>query len=289
MKTFLSPASILFCGACLANSDDVEFSLVEKDVVFKRSCGDIAGKLMEVPNSRGLVILVHGFTGNMEGPSGLFRRFAFKLGREGYSVFRFNFRYTDDKMKDFDKMTLQGEVDDLRFIIDTLAEKYCWIAIVAESLGGAVSLLVGHKAMKCLVLWYPVIFPSNLAKRWDNPELKEVLTIRGVVPCGGDESENVFVSKQFIDELHSTDVISKLSELTCPVLFVHGDSDVSVSCDESTEGYKATKTKKSISIIHGANHCFHNVSDEEDKNLQDVAFLETISWLEKFAPPQENF
>jgi pimeloyl-ACP methyl ester carboxylesterase len=271
----------------LANSDDVEFSLAEKDVIFKRSCGNIVGKLMEVPNSRGLVILVHGFTGNMEGPSGLFRRFAFKLGREGYSVFRFNFRYTDDKMKDFYKMALQSEVDDLHFIIDALAEKYCWIAIVAESLGGAVSLLVGHKAMKCLVLWYPVIFPSNLAKRWNNPELKEVLKTRGVAPCGDDET--VFVSKQFIDKLHSTDVISKLSELTCPVLFVHGDSDVSVSCDESTEGYKAAKTKKSISIIHGANHCFHNTAGEEDKNFQDVAFLETISWLEKFAPPQKLF
>lgn len=263
--------------------------MVEKDVVFKRSCGDIVGKQMEALDPRGLVILVHGFTGNMEGPSGLFRRFASELGREGYSVLRFNFRYTNDKMASFDKMTLQGEADDLRFVLDALEEKYDWIAVVAESLGGAVSLLTGHPAVQCMVLWYPVIFPRNLAKRWDSPELEDALKTRGVVPCGGDEGENVLVSKQFIDELRSTDILPRLSALTCPVLFIHGDQDSSVSCDESTEGYKAAKSKKGLSLIHGADHGFYNAADQVDEKLQNEAFFETISWLEKFAPPQETF
>ena len=49
--------------------------------------GEISHKTFEK-----IIILVHGFTGNMHGPKNLYDELAFVLLENGYSVYQFNFR-----------------------------------------------------------------------------------------------------------------------------------------------------------------------------------------------------
>jgi len=76
----------------------------EEKVEFENKGERISG-FLTLPNlkSKILILLVHGFTGNMNGPADLYKRLAHKLAENGFAVYRFNFRFTSDNFENYHK------------------------------------------------------------------------------------------------------------------------------------------------------------------------------------------
>ena len=230
-----------------------------------------------------LIILVHGFTGTENGPVNLFVELAEKLVSENFAVLRFNFRYTDETWKEFHKMTMEGEKEDLKLIINKMSEKFSKIGLLGESMGGAVSILSYDHRIKCLVLWYPLIKlkGSDMEKFFTKEaqkELQETGFIRNLTSKG-----IIKVNKKYVEELKNLDLSENIKKISCPVLLIHGDVDDVVPVTQSEEAFSILKEPKKIEIIHNANHAWWNKEDTKPmKEAQEKTIKLSIDWFKKW-------
>lgn len=230
-----------------------------------------------------LILLVHGFTGNMNGPADLYKRLAYKLTENGFAVYRFNFRFTSDSFEDYHKMTIVGEVNDLKLLIKEFSKKYNKIGVVGESLGGAISILSYSSQVKCLVLFYPAIFyKENIANRWSSDEEIRELNEKGVLPWVRSSGQKLYVGKKFIEEVKKIEIFPEVPKIKCPILFIHGNADTTVSFTESERAFKVANEPKRIEIIDGAHHGFKDRNYQPSEELQNRAIDLTIDWFKKW-------
>jgi dienelactone hydrolase len=256
----------------------------EEKVEFENQGDKIIG-VLTLPDSKtnSLILLVHGFTGNMNGPADLYKRLAYKLTENGFAVYRFNFRFTSDDFEEYHKMTITGEVDDLELLIKEFSKKYNKIGVVGESLGGSISILGYSSKVNCLVLFYPAIFyKENIANRWSSDEEIRELNEKGVLPWVRSSGQKLYVGKKFIEEVHRLEVFSKIQKIKCPILFIHGNVDSTVSFTESERSFKVANEPKKIEIIDGAHHGFKDKNYQPSEELQNKAINFTINWFKKW-------
>lgn len=257
--------------------------MLEKRLDFKTKSGKITG-FLTLPKaiSKNLILLVHGFTGSMDGPSDLYKKLAYKLTENGFAVYRFNFRFTTDDFKDYYKMTIAGEVTDLKFLVKEFSKKYR-VGIVGESLGGAISILGYSDKVSCMVLFYPAIFfKENIADRWSSDEDIREMNDKGVLPWTKSSGQKLFVGKKFIEEVNRIEIIPKISKIRCPLLFIHGSVDTTVSFTESNRAFKVANEPKDIKIIEGAHHGFKDKNYRPSEVLQDKAIELSVGWFKKW-------
>lgn len=233
-----------------------------------------------------LILLVHGFTGNMNGSSNadLYKRLAYKLTENGFAVYRFNFRFTSDNFKNYHKMTIAGEVDDLKLLIREFSKKYENIGMVGESLGGSISILGWSSKVKCLVLFYPAIFfKENISNRWSSDEQIREMNEKGVLPWIKKSSgQKLFVGKKYIEEINKIEIFPEVPKIKCPIMFIHGKADKTVSFTESERAFKVANEPKRIEIIDGAEHGFKDRNYKPAAELQNKAIDLTVRWFEKW-------
>jgi uncharacterized protein len=256
----------------------------EEKLDFKLKDGNIVG-LLTTPNAKTdkIILLVHGFTGNMNGPADLYKRLAYKLTESGFAVYRFNFRFTSDGFEDYYKMTITGEVDDLKFLVNEFSKKYNKIGVVGESLGGSVSVLGYSDEINCLVLFYPAIFyKENIANRWSSDEEIKEMNENGVLPWVKSSGQKLYVGKKFIEEAHNLEVFPEVSKIKCPIIFIHGNADTIVSFTESERAFKVANNPKEMNIIDGAEHGFKDSDYITSEELQDKAIKITLDWFDKW-------
>lgn len=217
------------------------------------------GGVLENPNSDKLMILVHGFTGNMHGPSNIFEKLSSRLQKDGFAVIRFNFRGTPPSEGRFEDMTVKGETKDLKEIIKFAKSRgYKKIGVLGESLGGTIVSNSYDKSLKVVVFWYPAfdLFDTTIKDYFSERKQKELST-HGFISEG-----NFHVGKNFVNDIKKTVLFGKISFISCPVLFLHGDKDADVPYQQSEKAFKLVKGKKEIHIIKGADHCFKNEQEE---------------------------
>ncbi|NIM46733.1 MAG: alpha/beta fold hydrolase [Candidatus Aenigmarchaeota archaeon] len=243
--------------------------------------------ILHLPENKtnSLVILVHGFTGSINGPGGLFIKLAEELASKGFAVLRFNFRFTTDDWSEFHKMTMKGEVSDLKLIINKMSKKYDKIALVGESMGGSISILAYNEKIKCLVLWYTALFrrETALAKRFLSEEKLQELEQTGFIKGKKSNGQEYKVGKEFIEEIKNIDLIPYAKKISSPTLLIHGDVDDIVPFSHSEILLTILKGPKKLEKIIGANHAWEN-EDYTDYNLeaQKLAIKLTIEWFDKY-------
>lgn len=257
----------------------------EEKIEFENKGGKIIGKLvLPEQKTKSLILLVHGFTGDLDGPADLYKRLASRLAEDGFAVYRFNFRFTSDGFEDFHKMTIAGEVEDLKLLIKEFSKKYDRIGIVGESLGGAISILSYSSKVRCLVLFYPaVFFKENIANRWSSDKEIRELNEGGVLPWAKRSTgQKLYVGKRFIEEINKIEVFPKIPKIKCPIMFVHGNSDNTVSFTESERAFKNANEPKRIEIVEGAEHGFNDSDYAPSEELQDKAINLTVNWFKSW-------
>lgn len=259
----------------------------EEKIYFENQDGKIEGILTELENeSKSLIILVHGFTSSKEGPGGLFIKLAQELASKNFAILRFNFRFTTDNFSEFHKMTMKGEVSDLKLIINEMAKKYNKIGLLGESMGGTISILSYDKRIKCFVLWYPGIFQreTDLGKKFLSREATRELEKTGFVKGRKSDGRKYKVGKEFIKELKTLDVIPYAEVIYSPTLIIHGENDVIVPFNQSERLLDFLRGPKKLEKITRVCHGWKNKDFTTDYNFeaQQLAIKLTVDWFEKW-------
>ncbi|GAB4140470.1 MAG: alpha/beta hydrolase [Patescibacteria group bacterium] len=220
-----------------------------------------------------IVILVHGFAGNLNGPNDIFVRLVEKLltyhSREGgnplllkqdFSVLRFSFSGTPPSDGDFVDMILESEVSDLKKVLEFVKNSgYKKISILGESMGGAVVAKVLPEDFSNIIFWYSCFDFLNSSFKQDflSEGPQKFLAENGFV-----QYDDFKVGKKFIDEIPFVNTYEDLKKINSRVLFLHGDSDTDTPSEQSQIGFEKVSTEKHLKFIEGANHCFRNEQDE---------------------------
>ena len=139
-----------------------------------------------------MVVLCHGFTGNMGGP--LFDSIADKLLKAGIGVLRFDFNGHGQSEGDFINMTVPNEIEDVMSIIAATRNlpQTTSISLLGHSQGGVVAAMtagkLGKDVIKSVVLMAPAAVLRDDALRgntmgvtydpWHVPEYVAIKTLR---------------------------------------------------------------------------------------------------------------
>lgn len=231
-----------------------------------------------------IVILVHGFTGDMDGPAGFWIPIAKELCKNGFDVFRFNFRFTTKDWSLFQNMTIKGEVSDLRKIISVMSKRYKKIGILGESMGGTVSILSYSDKVEVMVLWYPNSFLRENLQILSVSSLLAIfsLKMKGYVILKK-HGEEIKIGKNFIDEIRTLDLIPFIKKIKCPVLIIHGNKDTTVSIKQSKKLIELLKGSKKLEVIEGAKHEWRGIDHKLPvPEFQDKALSLTSDWFKKW-------
>jgi len=261
---------------------------MKKEKIYFKNKGEKIEGILHKPEKKteSLVILVHGFAGSKDGPGGLFNKLAEELVSKNFDVLRFNFRFTTEDFSQFSKMTIGGEVEDLKIIIDEMSKKYKKIGLVGESLGGTISILSYDQRIKCLVLWYPAVFQreTDLGKRFLSKEAEKELKETGFVKGKKSDGREYRVGKKFVEELKTLNVIPYSEKIQSPTLIIHGEKDNVVPFEQSLRLLKILKGQKRLEKISGICHAWRNKDFTTDYNFeaQQIAIKLTVEWFEKW-------
>jgi hypothetical protein len=222
--------------------------------------GHLLKGIIENPQGSKILILVHGFTGDWNGPDNIFVKLSKKLQEENYAVLRFSFIGTPPSEGDFRNMTVASETEDLIEILKYAnSQGYKDIGIIGESMGAAiVANSYDPDLMKVIVFWYPSLnFSKDSFTNYLKEDLQAELKKNGFVLTDGFK-----VGKKFISQINSINFQNTISRFTSPILFLHGDNDTDVPVYLTKETYKLANEPKELNIIEGAEHCFSNEQGE---------------------------
>jgi len=259
----------------------------EEKIYFENQRQKIEG-ILHTPKNKtdSAIILVHGFTGSRDGPGGLFVKLAEELVSNNFAVLRFNFRFTSDDWSGFHRMTIKGEVSDLRVIMDEMVKRYEKIGLVGESLGGVISLLSYDDRIKCLVLWYPSIFirETDLGNRFLSKEVLEELEKTGFTRGRKSDGKEYKIGRAFVEELKTLEVIPFVEKIRPPTLIIHGEQDSIVPFSQSERLFNILKEPKKLEKIEGVCYAWKNKDFITDYNFkaQQKAIKLTVEWFEKW-------
>ena len=223
------------------------------------------------PKAERLMILIHGFSSDMNGPDEIFVKLAERMEQEGLACLRFNFRGTPPSDGEHVDMTLSSETEDLQAVIQYVKDQgYKKVGALGESMG-AVSLVKAFDPfLKVVVFWYPAIDSTTTALQdfINQDKQQQELKSKGYIT-----RNSLKVGQKFYQERQKTKLYSQIKNITCPVLFMHGDSDLKVSVEQSQKAFKLANEPKELDIIKGADHCF--------KREQPLVIAKTMGFLRR--------
>ena len=241
-----------------------------------------------------LVILCHGFKGFKDW--GCFPYMMERIAEEGNFAVSFNFSYNgtgenDVDQSDFTRLdlfaenTFSRELDDLGSIIDYLfenKEKYNYdtgnITLTGHSRGGGIAILktAEDKRISKLVVLSSVCnfdrYSDTLKKKWKEVGYFEVINSR----TNQMMRLNYTLIEDLIKNKERLDIQKAISEITVPVMIIHGAQDITVDYSNAEDLYsRSDKDKTKLFLIENTGHTFGAVQPFEGttKALEEVLTL----------------
>jgi len=231
------------------------------DLRIRDSRGVLLEVVQEIP-SKGdkfpTVILVPGFGMDLH-EYGLFDELSAVLIKSGFQVIRFSFAGTGKSEGNFETMTLESQIQQLKDIIAYVAKdrftKPRKIGILGQSFGAATIIAsLPIPKIKTILLASASTMPSvALAKqlkrqRSYNPEGTSILLRT--------DQRKIRVGYSIWKSLAHFNLIGSIAKATQPVLFIYGSKDRTVKLTEAHQYFAAVPGKKKIHIIELADHGF---------------------------------
>lgn len=221
------------------------------------------------------IVLCHGFRSDKD-EGGNFISLSERLTGNGFAAFRFDFRAHGESGGRQEEMTISGEAADLDAALKFLEGRgYARFGVVAASFsGGAVSVSVPRhlRSVKALVLLYSRLDFNSYMKRLMTDEAKSLLDLQGFVPYKG-----FMVGKALVSEMSRIKPMESLKGLDIPLLFVHGDKDMSVPYSEAVRDSETLGA--GLVTIKGGNHGFRSDKEGLSEALDSIIsfFSENLS------------
>lgn len=243
-------------------------------VTFRNSIGlNLAGLLYAQSYRKAPVVIVcHGFTGSKEG-GGMALSMGEELGARGYNVLLFDFRGNGESEGLFERLTLTGQIDDLRSAVDwSVTSGMGPVFTLGRSFGG--TTVICHAAQDPRVTgvctWAA---PTRLTELFS--EFAE-----GPVDDQGDlyalvgEKGIIYLRKAFFDDLKNYNITKLAGQIAPrPFLIIHGASDDVVSPNDADLIFQNAGQPKELTKVTGADHQF----SQHHRVVWDTMF----EWLAK--------
>jgi uncharacterized protein len=219
------------------------------------------------------IILVHGF-GVTKEEKGMFNELSSVLSSEGYLVFRFDFSGRGESQGDYRDTSLTKLNSDLEKILDYVKEQDCVdtknIGIVAQSFGTSVTVSL-KPDLKAIVLTGSI---SNPKKHFTNSfKKKGSYDPSGISTRPKSDGTVISIGAQFWEEFDKFNLLKDISQISCPILFIHGEKDPAVSIEQMEDYYKNANEPKEKYILRDANH--------DLKPNREEAFKVIVNWFNK--------
>jgi hypothetical protein len=205
-------------------------------------------------------IFCHGFTGQRMGPGYLFVKLSRALADAGFCSLRFDFRGSGESDGKFSDMNVSTMKHDLLTVISWLkkSHKPSAIFLLGHSFGGMIASLCSKDASG-VVLLSPVGDPQKLISS-QKKIIESGPNSEGYYEHGPHEMDSSFAS--FLLEINPVESLCK--NLKGALLLIQGDSDKSISIEESAT-YVTEARKCGIDsdyhVFNGADHNYSRVSD----------------------------
>ncbi|MCL2521439.1 MAG: alpha/beta hydrolase [Erysipelotrichales bacterium] len=219
-------------------------------------------------NKDPLVIMFHGFTGNKNENTYLFKSFSKVLATNGFSSLRIDFSGNGDSDGDFQDMTATSLIDDALRIITYARENINKkIILLGFSMGGFVAsqLIKSVSEVEKVILWAPAGNLSKIGAMWFDNKAK-------ILPNGNCDLGGMELSYQFYQELIDYPTYDQLENFEGPVLIVHGENDQAVSLSYGIKYLKAFPNAE-LEIITKANHGFGTIDNRQRLYQKTLEFL----------------
>jgi len=212
------------------------------------------------------VILAHGF-GVTKEEGGMFDQIAEHLAENGILVYRFDFSGRGESEGDYSKTSLSKLKSDQNKILEFVRSQEKVdsnnIGILGQSFGTSTTVTL-EPQVKAIVLMGSVAHPKELlGKILGEGYNPEGLSIRKK-PNG----TTIEVDSQFWKDFKNHDLLKSMSQIECPVLFIHGSDDEKVPVSEMEDYIKVTKNSKKL-VLEGALHSLKPKRDEMYKAVVD--------------------
>ena len=206
--------------------------------------------VLHLPSDEGkfpCIITCHGYNSTKD--SGKYITIANRLCKEGFSVFRFDFRGCGESEGNIEETTLSGRVKDLEAALQFL-KNHVHISdrmgLLGSSFGGYIAILRAVKGgdIRAVVAWST---PSSLS----------VLSNKG--------------------KLHEeNDLLEVVKKVTTPILIIHGEKDELIPLYLAKCLFESANEPKLIKIIKGGDHKL------TDPSNRDQAIEQSLKWFKKY-------
>jgi len=211
-----------------------------------------------------IIILVHGRIGILSGGTNFFKT-AKKLNRDtGWTTTAFYF--SGCGKSDDDTITIEKEVQELKYVINNLKSKYKEIGLIGMSLGGLICLKCYSPVINKIALWAPVTHsrnPERTYSKFSEYEKDKVGNI--IVPIPENKIREMgrkcsILDKKYFNEIGMINTEELLNSVKCPILLIHGTADEQINYRISQ---RAKQIKPSIEFksIIGGTHNFYKHSE----------------------------
>lgn len=199
------------------------------------------------------VLLVHGF-GVTKEEGGMFDDLARHLAEAGLLVYRFDFSGRGESEGDYSETSLSKQKSDLSKILAFVKSQEkvdtANIGILAQSLGTAVTVALMPK-VKTIILMGSI---AHLPAVFDNPQQWDVLDKNGLSKRVRSNGEVILIKPQFWTDMEKHNLLESISQIHCPILFIHGEKDNRVPLSEMEAYFDSANEPKEKVIIKGADH-----------------------------------
>ncbi|WP_191988101.1 alpha/beta hydrolase [Lapidilactobacillus wuchangensis] len=229
------------------------------DFDFKRDGLKLHGRYENpAKDCQNLVILMHGFTGNLGyHPTDLLAQLAGRLNEQGLATLRFDFNGHGRSEGDFSQMTVLNEIADaqaaLSYAFKTWQPKK--VSLLGHSQGGVVaSMLAGYYAdlIDRLVLMAPAATLKSDAQAgktrgliYDPHHIPDQLPIWSGLDLGG----------FYLRTAQTLPIYEVAQQFTGPVCLIHGRGDVVVN-KRASEQYHEVYANSELHLLPDADHGF---------------------------------
>lgn len=230
----------------------------------------LRGIYNEVENSKGLVVMFHGFTGHLNENGYLFKVLSDELAKNGFSSIRFDFMGSGMSDGYFKDMTFRTELNDAINIIEYAMEikKDQPLIVLGFSMGGAVAgCMSSHfqNRIDKLILCAPAGCMDEHARAYFERSTRWVddrnIDMGGYLMC-----------YDFADSFEGLDLFAGIENFTNPVCIIHGEADQSVPIEYGKK-YASIYKNAEFHQIDGASHCYTDVKHRKQFNEHVINFL----------------
>ena len=244
----------------------------ETPIIFQSQGEQLVG-ILHTPEkqTKNLIIMCHGFTGNKVESRRLFVEAARTFSRAGYAAFRFDFFGSGDSAGEFADSLISHNIANL---IDAIAwgreQGFTCITVLGISMGAATAILtLPEHPTEALITWSSVPDMQRLFEAEDANFSKTKDQLKSY------EFDGWLLRQEFWQDALQYDVQHALTQLEIPKFIVQGDADQPLFVQGFEEFKLKVQPPCDFMMMPGAGHTYETVRQRRQ------LIRNTVTWLKR--------